>query len=154
MFMSCFATEGELIMNFPNKETVERVRKQYPQRTRVELVSMNDLYATLKPGDRGTVSHVDDAATVFVNWDNGSTLGAVYGIDEIRLLSKAELVKWQCRQVAKMSRTNMFDSKAAFEIALELGFNELADLIFMNARAYSTLILTGELSDGDLVEWP
>jgi hypothetical protein len=115
---------------------------------------MNDPYATLKPGDRGTVFHVDDAATVFVNWDNGSTLGAVYGEDEIRLLSKAELVKWQCHMVAKTGRTNMFDSKAAFEIALELGFDELADFIFMDTKAYGTLILTGELSDGDLKEWP
>ena len=39
----------------------------------------------------------------------------------------------------------MFDSKAAFEIAVEMGFNELADFIFMDTKAYSRLILTGEL---------
>jgi hypothetical protein len=48
----------------------------------------------------------------------------------------------------------MFDSKAAFEIALEMGFDELADFIFMNTKAYGALILTGELSEGDLKEWP
>lgn len=37
---------------FPSKETVERLRKQYPHGCRVELVRMNDPYATLKPGDR------------------------------------------------------------------------------------------------------
>ncbi len=73
-------------MNFPSKQTVERIRSQYPQGTRVELVSMNDPYTNLMPGDKGTVDFVDDTATVFVNWDNGSTLGVVYGEDIIRRL--------------------------------------------------------------------
>jgi len=51
---------------FPSRETVERVRKMYPKGTRVELVQMNDPYSRLKPGDKGTVRFVDDAATVFV----------------------------------------------------------------------------------------
>ena len=29
-------------MNFPNRETVERVRREYPAGTRVELVRMDD----------------------------------------------------------------------------------------------------------------
>lgn len=74
-------------MMFPNKETVDRVRKQYPIGTRVELISMNDPYSTLKPGDQGTVDFVDDTATVFVNWDNGSMLGVVFGEDIIRQLA-------------------------------------------------------------------
>jgi hypothetical protein len=74
-------------MMFPNKETVVRVRKQYPKGTRVELISMNDPYSTLKPGDQGTVDFVDDTATVFVVWDNGSTLGVVYGEDIIKSLT-------------------------------------------------------------------
>ena len=39
---------------FPSKETVERLRKTYPKGTRVELISMNDPYSKLKPGDKGT----------------------------------------------------------------------------------------------------
>lgn len=74
-------------MMFPNKETVDRVRKQYPKGTRVELISMNDPYSTLKPGDQGCVDFVDDTATVFVNWDNGSTLGVVFGEDAIKSLT-------------------------------------------------------------------
>ena len=45
---------------------------------------MNDPYTKLKPGDRGTVSMVDDTGTIFVNWDCGSSLGVVYGEDHIR----------------------------------------------------------------------
>ena len=53
---------------FPSRETVERLRMAYPKGTRVELISMSDPYAKLKPGDRGTVSFVDDIGTVFVRW--------------------------------------------------------------------------------------
>ena len=69
---------------FPGKEIVERLRQQYPEGTRVELISMNDPYAKLKPGDRGTVSMVDSAGTIFVKWDCGSGLGVAYGEDRIR----------------------------------------------------------------------
>jgi len=132
-------------MKLPNKEQVARVRAAYPKGARVALVSMSDPYATLKPGDLGTVDFVDDTGSVFVDWDCGSTLGVVYGVDGIRLLTKAEVIKEQCRKVAATGRTNMFDTKAAFEIALEMGFNELADFIFMETKRYSILILTGEL---------
>lgn len=42
-------------MVFPRKEQVEAVRARYPAGTRVALVSMDDPYSRLKPGDRGTV---------------------------------------------------------------------------------------------------
>ena len=57
---------------FPPREIVERLRLQYPAGCRVELVSMDDPYARLKPGDQGTVVAVDDIGTVHINWDNGS----------------------------------------------------------------------------------
>lgn len=73
-------------MVFPKKEVVEAVRARYPKGTRVELVSMDDPYSKLKPGDRGIVKFVDDTATVHVSWDCGSGLGVVYGVDKIRIL--------------------------------------------------------------------
>ena len=69
---------------FPPREIVERLRLQYPSGFRVELVSMDHPYARLKPGDRGTVVAVDDIGTVHIDWDNGSGLGAAYGVDVIR----------------------------------------------------------------------
>jgi len=71
---------------FPSRETVRQVREAYPSGCRVELVSMDDPYTKLQPGDQGTVKFVDDCATVFVAWDSGSHLGAVYGEDKIRRL--------------------------------------------------------------------
>jgi hypothetical protein len=67
-------------MNFPSRETVERIRKEYPVGTRVKLVSMNDLKAP-PIGTKGTVRGVDDAASLIVSWDNGSSLSVVYGED-------------------------------------------------------------------------
>lgn len=72
--------------NFPSKDTVERLRKQYPSGTRVELVQMNDPYTKLRPGDQGTVKFVDDTGTIFCSWDIGSSLGIVYGEDKVRKL--------------------------------------------------------------------
>ncbi len=48
---------------------------------------MNDPYAKLKPGDTGTVEFIDDTGTLFCLWDCGSTLGVVYGEDEVKKLS-------------------------------------------------------------------
>ena len=72
----------------PSLEIVHALRGRYPKGTRVELIRMNDPYTNLKPGSLGTVDFIDDAGTIFCLWDNGSTLGVVYGEDEIALLSK------------------------------------------------------------------
>lgn len=71
---------------FPSTETVNRLRKQYQHGCRVELVQMNDPYSKLKPGDQGAVDFIDDTGTIFCNWDNGSTLGVVYGEDIVKLV--------------------------------------------------------------------
>ena len=72
------------MQNFPSKNTIEKLREMYSIGTRVELVSMNDPFTKLMPGEQGTVQFVDDIGTVFVNWDCGSSLGVAYGEDVIR----------------------------------------------------------------------
>lgn len=69
---------------FPSEAVVGQVRKMYPTGCRVEIISMDDPYSRLSPGNRGTVKAVDDTGTVFVNWDCGSGLGVAYGVDRIR----------------------------------------------------------------------
>lgn len=70
-------------MKFPSKEIVEQVRKKYPAGTRVELLKMDDCQA-LPIGTKGTVTGVDDTASVMVKWDNGSHLHVIFCEDEIR----------------------------------------------------------------------
>lgn len=67
-------------MRFPNKEIVEKVRREYPAGTRVELVRMDDCQAP-PLGTLGAVTGVDDTASLMVDWDNGSGLNVVYGED-------------------------------------------------------------------------
>ncbi len=66
--------------NFPSRETVERVRRQYPVGCRVELIRMDDVGAP-PIGTKGTVRYVDDIGSLGVAWDNGSSLQVVYGED-------------------------------------------------------------------------
>lgn len=76
-----------------SKETLERLRKEYPAGARVELVHMNDPYNTkLFSGARGTVVSVDNIGTIHVRWDCGSSLGVVYGKDACRKLDYVTVV--------------------------------------------------------------
>ena len=70
------------------------LRERYPAGTRVELIDMFDERA-VPSGTRGTVSGVDDMATIHVDWDNGSTLGVAYGEDHCRKLTQEELEEEQ-----------------------------------------------------------
>ena len=47
-----------------SRETVERLKREYPVGTRVELVSMQDEYVKLAAGEKGTVIGVDDIGTI------------------------------------------------------------------------------------------
>ena len=73
-------------MTFPDQKIVEFIRKRYTPGTKVELVEMNDAYREMPAGLRGVVIFVDDAGTIHVNWENGSTLGVIYGEDKVRII--------------------------------------------------------------------
>ncbi|WP_231583056.1 DUF4314 domain-containing protein [Actinobaculum suis] len=55
---------------------------------RVRLISTDDPYTNLRAGDEGTVAFIDDAGTVHVEWDNGSNLGLVPGVDRWETFEK------------------------------------------------------------------
>jgi len=71
------------MMRFPNKETVERIRRMYPAGTRVELLAMDDPQAP-PVGTKGTVLGVDDTGSLLMKWDNGSGLNVVWQQDRVR----------------------------------------------------------------------
>ena len=70
-------------MILASRESVERVRSEYPTGSRVVLVRMDDSQAP-PVGTMGTVVGVDDTASLLVNWDNGSSLNVLYGYDVVR----------------------------------------------------------------------
>ena len=67
-------------MGFPNKETVDRIRREYPVGTRAVLVRMDDVQAP-PVGTKGTVLGVDDTGSLLMRWDTGSSLNVIYGED-------------------------------------------------------------------------
>lgn len=67
-------------MRFPSKETVDRIRREYPTGSHVELVRMDDPQAP-PVGTKGTVLGVDDTGSLLMRWDTGSGLNVVFGED-------------------------------------------------------------------------
>lgn len=70
-------------MIFVNDKTLERLRREYPAGTRIELISMDDFQAP-PPGTMGTVRAVDDSGSLIVRWDNGCGLNVIYGVDVVK----------------------------------------------------------------------
>lgn len=73
------------------RRQAERLRNQYPPGTRVECISMNDPFAPVPSGTRGSVMFIDDIAQIHVNWDNGSSLALNRDEDSFRKLSAEEI---------------------------------------------------------------
>lgn len=90
-------------MIFPSRETVERIRMEYPAGTRVELLRMDDAQAP-SAGTKGTVLGVDDTGSLLMRWDNGSGLNVVYGEDMVR---KLDTVTTICYGKTKVWDTRM-----------------------------------------------
>ena len=65
---------------FLTEDELNALRKQFPSGCIVELDRMEDEQAPPK-GTRGKVFAVDALGTIQVFWENGSTLGVLYGTD-------------------------------------------------------------------------
>jgi len=71
----------------------QRMKGNYPPGTRIMLLSMDDPYAPVPEGTKGTVVHVDDAAQIHMKWDNGRTLAIVPGEDSFCKLTDEEIAE-------------------------------------------------------------
>lgn len=74
---------GRAVQRMLNERILEQLQREYPVGCRVELVQMEDAAAP-PVGTRGTVIGVDDTGSIMVDWDNGSGLSVLYGIDRVR----------------------------------------------------------------------
>lgn len=68
-------------MRMIDQSVLQLIKQKYPPGTRVMLIEMDDPYSKLAPGATGKVRDVDDIGTIHVNWDDGGSLGIVYGVD-------------------------------------------------------------------------
>ena len=55
-----------------NNQLCERMRTHYPLGTRVQLLRMDDPYAPVPSGTRGTVTHVADMGQLQMRWVIGA----------------------------------------------------------------------------------
>ncbi len=67
---------------------IEFYKEHYPRGTRVQLDSMGDDPNPVPNGTKGTVSFVDDIGTVFVNFDNGRSLGICPEVDKFHKITE------------------------------------------------------------------
>lgn len=74
-------------MKILTKQQVRQLRDFYPAGTAVELIRMDDPQAPA-PGTRGIISHVDDAGSIHISWETGSTLALIPGEDQFRIIQK------------------------------------------------------------------
>lgn len=69
------------------------------------LLGMGDDPRPIESGTRGTVRFVDDMATVHCDFDNGRSLGLVYGEDRYRKLTEQELAEEENNNICEKETT-------------------------------------------------
>lgn len=62
---------------------LERLKVRYPKGTKLELVAMEDPYG-VPEGTIGEVDFIDDAGQIHMNWQTGSHLALLPGVDSFR----------------------------------------------------------------------
>ena len=87
---------------FPTRQQVELTRQNYPPGTRIVLNCMNDAFAPVESGTRGTVRYIDDAGQLGVTWDNGRSLSLIRGVDSFRELTQHEIAQDQGLRMEEM----------------------------------------------------
>ena len=131
-------------MKMIRPEQLAHLRSTYPRGTRVELVQMDDAQAP-PMGTHGTVTGVDDTGSLLVDWDNGSGLNVIWGVDVVRKVpSMTDTIREQILAIRDTGLTNMFDLPVVQRLAYERDFFELVTFLEDHRSEYVHFILTGE----------
>jgi hypothetical protein len=69
---------------------ISTIKEMYPQGTRIELINMDDPYAPVPSGTKGTVEYVDDMGQISMKWDNGRTLALIPEVDEFKIIKEVK----------------------------------------------------------------
>ncbi|MBQ7507820.1 MAG: DUF4314 domain-containing protein [Spirochaetales bacterium] len=129
-------------MNFPDRKTVELLRKEYPAGTRVILEEMDDVQAP-PVGTMGTVIGVDDAGDLLMQWDNGCGLNVVYGQDRVRKMIMTDKVFRYLLKIRDSGATNMFDTNMVQRLAYDQDMYELVMYVEEHKKEYVHFIMYG-----------
>jgi len=129
-------------MKFPDRETVDQVRREYPAGTRVILQQMEDPQAP-PVGTMGTILGVDDTASLLTKWDNGSGLNVVYGVDRVKKMLMTDKVFRSILAIRDSGASNMFDIHTVQRLAYDQEMYELVMYIEEHPREYFHFIMYG-----------
>ena len=91
-------------MQFADRQTVERLRREFPKGCRIVLDVMDDPYTHIQPGAQGTCEGVDDAGNILCRWDCGSSLSVAYGADRAHRVASEREVKVSLDWLGKRQR--------------------------------------------------
>ncbi len=70
-----------------DENKVTNIKKQYPKGTEIELINMVDPQP-VPSGTHGIVEYIDDIGTIFIKWDNGSSLGLIADADKFKVIKR------------------------------------------------------------------
>ena len=110
-------------MNFADKKTVEKLRKEFPVGCRIVLDEMDDRQAPTI-GTQGTCNGVDDAGNILVSWDTGSHLNVAYGADSCHRVATDAEVKVSLDRLGKTRQTGPLSRRADIQICNRCGTEE------------------------------
>ncbi|MFR1448760.1 MAG: DUF4314 domain-containing protein [Beduini sp.] len=81
------------VVSKKNLTQIEALRLQYPKGTKIRCIEMNDPYHPIPSGMIGEVEFVDDAGTIHMRWENGSSLGLIIDEDFFEKLEEPIMAK-------------------------------------------------------------
>ena len=87
-------------MKIPSENELDRIRREYPVGTIIELISMSDKFAP-PVGTLGEVIGVDDMGDLEMLWSTGSTLKVILSEDRIRKVNGAITICYGHREYWK-----------------------------------------------------
>ena len=70
---------------------VNLIKARYTKGTRIELIKMDDPYAPVLEGTKGTVEFVDDMGQIHMRWDNGRMPALIPEVDEFNIIEFAKM---------------------------------------------------------------
>ena len=72
------------------QEEIQVVKDKYIKGTKIKLIKMYDPFSPPPSQTLGIVDFVDDAGQIHCNWNNGSTLALVVGIDDFEIIETGQ----------------------------------------------------------------
>ena len=69
-----------------SQKEVQAIKKKYQKGTKIKLIHMEDPYKHPADGSIGTVDHVDDAGSIHMTWECGSSLAILPDVDKFEVI--------------------------------------------------------------------